>query len=129
MIPLLGIVLTGVLGVYFYRRESGLLLNPRPAARVGGAAGVVASAINALWLTVRIFVFHAQQEYIDLMTKLAQKVGINPTDPDFQASIHSLSSPSGLAFTFLIGMIFAVILASIGGALGSLFMRPGDPRK
>lgn len=129
MIPLLGIVLTGVLAVYFYRRESGLLLNPAPAARVGGAAGVVASAINALWLTIRIFVFHAQQEYIDLMMKFAQKIGLNPADPDFQATIHSLTSPSGLALTFLFGMIFAVVLASLGGALGSLFMRPSDPGK
>lgn len=129
MIPLLGIVLTGVLAVYFYRRESGFLLNAALSSRLGGAAGVVAFAINALLLTVRIFVFHAQQEYIDFLTKFAHTAGLNAADPDFQAGIHSMLSPSGLAFTFFFGMIIAVVLASVGGALGSLFMRSGEPRR
>jgi len=57
MIPFLGIVLTGSLAIFFYRRENGV---PPPAAlgsRLGGAAGVVAFAINALMITIRIFIF------------------------------------------------------------------------
>ena len=128
MIPLLGIVLTGALAVYFYRRESKFVLPVALGARLGGAAAVVAFAINALLITIRIFVFHAQQEYVDLLTRFAHTVGANAADPDFQAGIHSMFTPSGLAFTFFFGMILTVVLASIGGALASRFMRPRDPR-
>jgi hypothetical protein len=128
MIPLLGIVLTGTLAVYFYRRESRIVLPATLGSRLGGAAGVVAFAINALLITIRIFVFHAQQEYIDFLTRFAQTVGANATDPDFQAGIHSLLTPAGLAITFLFGMIIAALFASVGGALASLFLRPRNPR-
>jgi len=123
MIPLLGIVLTGALAVYFYRRESRLVLSAALGSRLGGAAGVVAFAINALLLTIRILVFHAQQEYIDFLTRFAHTVGANAADPDFQAGIHSLLTPSGLAITFLFGMIIVLVLASAGGALASLLLR------
>jgi hypothetical protein len=128
MIPLLGIVLTGALAVYFYRRESRFVLPAALGSRLGGAAGVVAFAINAVLLAIRIFVFHAQQEYLDFLTRFAHTIGANPADPDFQAGIHSLLTPSGLAITFFFGMIIALALASVGGALASLWLRPRHPR-
>jgi hypothetical protein len=128
IIPFLGIALTGALAVYFYRRENGFAPPAAIGARVGGAAGVVAFAINALMITIRIFVFHAQQEYTETILKVAQKFGFNVADPGVQASIHNLFTPSGLALTFFVGMIFTMALASIGGALASLFMRPRNPR-
>ena len=128
MIPFLGIVLTGALAVYFYRRENGFALPAALGSRLGGAAGVVAFAINALLIAIRIFVFHAQQEYTDTILKIAQRFGANAADPDFQASIHNLFTPSGLALTFFCGMIVTVVLASIGGALASLFLRPRNTR-
>ncbi len=128
MIPLLGVVLTGALAVYFYRRESRFVLPAALAARLGGAAGVAAFAINALLIAIRIFVFHAQQEYIDFLTRFARTIGTNAADPDFQAGIHNLLTPSGMAITFFFGMILVLVLASVGGALASLFMRPRNPR-
>ena len=128
MIPLLGIVLTGTLAVYLYRRENGFALPAALGSRLGGAAGVVAFAINALLITIRIFVFHAQQEYTDNILKIAQRFGANVADPDVQASIHNLFTPSGLAITFFFGMIFTVVLASAGGALASLLLRPRNTR-
>ncbi len=128
MIPLLGIVLTGALAIFFYRRESGFTLPPALASRLGGAAGIVAFAVNALLVTVQIFFFHAQQKYAEQIMNIAQKFGANVADPEVLANIHNLFTPAGLAFTFLFGMIFAVVLASVGGALASLFMRSGNPR-
>jgi hypothetical protein len=127
MIPFLGIVLTGALAIYFYRRENGFVLPPALGSRLGGAAGVVAFAINSLMISVRIFVFHAQQEYIDAILNIAQKFGANAADPDLQASIRNLFTPSGLAITFFFGMIVTVALASAGGALASLMLRPRNP--
>jgi hypothetical protein len=129
MIPILGIVLTGALGVFFYRRGSGVTLPAALAARVGGAAGVVAYTINSLMIAAQIFIFHRQQEYIDAILKMAQSFGANVSDPEIQASVHNLFTPAGLAVTFFFGMIFTVALASVGGALGSLFMRPSVKRR
>jgi hypothetical protein len=128
MIPFLGIVLTGALAVYFYRRENGLTLPTALGSRLGGAAGVVAFAINAVFITLRIFVFHAQQASTDDFMKIAQRIGLNVADPDVQAGIHNLFTPAGLAITLFFGMIITVVLASVGGALGSLFLRPSKPR-
>jgi hypothetical protein len=128
MIPLLGIVLTGALAVYFYRREAKLVLPAALASRLGGAAGIVAFAINSLLLTIRIFVFHAQQDYIDFLTRLANSSGFNAADPDFQAGLHSMLTPAGLAITFFFGMIFTLVLASVGGAIASWWLRPPGPR-
>jgi hypothetical protein len=128
MIPLLGMVLTGALAVFFYRRENRVSPATALGSRLGGAAGVVAFAINALMITIRIFVFHAQQEYIDAILKIAQRFGANVADPDIQASIHNLFTPSGLAITFFFVMIFTVVLASVGGALASLLNRPRSTR-
>jgi MFS family permease len=123
VIPFLGIVLTGYLGVYFYRRENGLVPVAALASRVGGAAGVVAFAINAVLMTVRIFVFHAQQEYIDFLTQIAQKMGADAADPNIQAAIHNLFTPAGLTVSLFFWMLITVALASIGGALASFFLR------
>src|ERR1700686_3839302 len=128
VIPFLGIVLTGYLAVFFYRRESGIVPVAALASRVGGAAGVAAFAINALLMTVRIFVFHAEQEYIDFLTQIAHKVGADASDPNLQAGIRNLFTPAGLAVSLFFWMIIAVILASIGGALASIFLRPGNTR-
>jgi hypothetical protein len=123
VIPFLGIVLTGYLGVYFYRRENGLVPVAALASRVGGAAGVVAFAINAVLMTVRIFVLHAQQEYIDFLTQIAQKMGADASDPNIQAAIHNLFTPTGLTVSLFFWMLISVALASIGGALASFFLR------
>src|ERR1700674_3368600 len=128
MIPLLGMVLTGALAVFFYRRENRVTPPAALGSRLGGAAGVVAFAINALMITIRVFVFHAQQEYIDAILKIAQKFGANAADPDMQASIHNLFTPAGLVITFFFVMIFTVVLASVGGALASLMNRPRNTR-
>ena len=126
-VPLLGILLAGALAVYFYRRENGFAPPAALGSRLGGAAGVVSFAIGALLITIQIFVFHAQQKYIDGLLKVAQKFGANAADPEIQASIHNLFTPSGLAVTFFFLMIFSVVLASLGGALASLFLRRRTP--
>lgn len=128
MIPILGIVLTGSLAVYFYRRENGLVLPAALGSRVGAAAGVVSFAINSLLIAIRIFVYHAQHEYIDAILKFSQAFGANVADADVQAGVRNLFTPSGLAITFFFGMIFTLVLASLGGAVASWFLKPRNNR-
>ena len=122
LIPVLGVVLTGAFAVFFYRRRSGVVLPAPLAARLGGAAGIVVFAVNALF-PILVIVFHAQQECINDLEEMARKYGINPDTPQFQASIHSLFTPSGLAAFF----IFSLVLSAVGGALASVFLRPRNP--
>ncbi|MGA7291755.1 MAG: hypothetical protein WBW85_04360 [Terriglobales bacterium] len=129
IIPLLGVVLTGALAVFFYRRANGFVPRAALGSRLGGAAGVIVFAINSAMLTVRIFVFHGQKEYIDFLTQIARSAGLNAADPDIQAVFHTLLTPLGLAISLFFGMIITVALACMGGALASLFLRPNNPRR
>jgi preprotein translocase subunit SecY len=122
IIPLLGTVLTGALAVFFYRRKTGSAVPAAIGARLGGAAGLVIFAINAFFV-IPVIVLHAQQECVDSIVLVAQKYGINTNTPQFQASIHDIFTPTGLAGFF----IFAVLMASIGGALASLILKPPRP--
>ena len=128
ILPFVAIVLTGALAVFFYRRENGFTLPAALGSRLGGAAGVVTFAISALMLTIRIFVFHGQQRYIDSLMQIARALGINAADPDFQAGIHNLFTPAGLAMTFFSWMLITLVLASVGGALASTFLRRRNTR-
>jgi hypothetical protein len=124
VIPFLGIVLTGALAVYLYRRAGGLFLTAKSGSRLGGAAGVVTFAISSVFMVVRIFVFHALQQYQDVMLKVANAFGLNSADPEVQEMIHRLSTPSGLAITLLFSLVIGVALAAIGGALASALLQP-----
>lgn len=126
IIPVLGIVLTGSLAVFFYRRAKAGVATARIGGRVGAAAGVVSFAINSLLIVIRIFFLHGQQQYIDAITKFAQAVGYDTADPVIQASLRNFVSPPGLALTFFFGMIFTVALAALGGALAALLSRPNS---
>ena len=128
LIPFLALALAGALAVFFYRRESGLALAPALASRLGGAAGLVAVAVQSFFFTIWIFVFHHQREYIDSVTRFVHSIGADASIPDIQASIRSLFTPAGLIVTLFLVMILALVLASVGGALASLFMRRGNPR-
>jgi len=122
IIPFLGIILTGALAVVFYRRQSGLVLPTALGMRLGGAAGVVVFAVNAVF-TVLIIVLRAQQQCIDALVTVAQRFGVNTTDASFQAGIHNLFTVSALATSFFTALVFA----AVGGALASLFLRPRNP--
>ncbi len=128
LIPFLALVLAGALAVFFYRRETGFVLPAALASRIGGAAGVVAVAIQSFFFTIWIFVFHRQQQYIDSVTRFVHSFGGDASIPDIQASIRSLFTPAGLVITLFFVMIVALVLASVGGALASLLMRRRNPQ-
>jgi ABC-type antimicrobial peptide transport system permease subunit len=117
-IPLVGILLTGWLAVYFYKRQKGAAPRTTRGAQLGGAAGVVVSAINAVF-TIAIIVSHAQQQCVDKFVEVAQKLGINTQTPEFQASMSGLFTPSGIVSSFVV----ALVLASIGGAMAAILLR------
>ena len=122
-IPIVGILLTGGLAVFFYRRKRGLSVPASLGARLGGAAGVVVFAIGALF-AVAIIALHAQQQCVDAMVATLQKFGADTADPRVQASLRDVFTPSGQLMSFLVTVVFA----SIGGAVASVFLGPRNPR-
>jgi hypothetical protein len=123
MLPLLGTVLTGSVAVYFYRRERGLPPAPGIGGRLGAAAGIISFGINSLVILVRVFVFHAQSEYVDAMIKIARTFGYDTSDPTVQSALQNLFTGPGLALTLFFGMVLTVALTAVGGALAVLIMR------
>jgi len=117
-------MLTGALAVYLYRRASGCSLMASSGSRLGGAAGAVSFLISSVFMTVRIFFFHALQEYQAVMLKVAHTLGLNSADPEVQDMIHRFSTPSGLAITLLFSLVIGVALAAIGGAVASALLHP-----
>jgi hypothetical protein len=123
ILPFVGLLVTGSLAVYFYRRDRGLVLPPRIASRLGGAAGLVAFAITFVAFVVLLFGVHGQQAYIDYLLKSVQSMGRNSADPEMQNAAHFAATPVGIALTFFFGAIVAMLLAGAGGALASMALR------
>lgn len=126
LLGVFGMVGSGVLAVYFYRRERGVVPGARIGSRLGGAAGVVSFAIDYLLTVVPVFVMHAQQAYIEKLLKFWQALGFNPSDPEIQKSVQVLFTPAGMVLTFVCGVIVAVALAAASGAVASLLSRPAS---
>jgi len=123
ILPFLGLLVTGSLAVYFYRRERGLILPPRMGSRLGGAAGLVTFTLTFLVFVVVLFGMHGQQAYIDYLLKSVQTIGRDPTDPDMQSAAHFAATPVGIGLTYLFGAAISMLLAAAGGALASVMFR------
>lgn len=120
MIPFLGSVLTGMLAVWFYRRAGGGSVSGSRGAKLGSAGAAVAFAISALYVVLQVFVFHAQVASEEAMTKLMEALGFNLSDPEVQASIHRLFTPSGLASSIVLTLIVSVLLGAFGGLVAAV---------
>lgn len=118
MIPLLGSVLTGMLAVWFHRRAGGQPTT-RPAARIGALAAALGHCISAGLVVIQVFVFNARQQSEEAIVKLLTALGANLSDPDLQASIHGLFTPSGMIRSFIFGSLFALVLGAFGGFIAS----------
>jgi hypothetical protein len=123
LVPFVGVVLTGSLAVYLYRRVHGFVPVTGIASRLGAAAGLVSFAIYFVIVVISERVLHGQQAYVDFILKGVQVWGSKPADADFLTVAHFMATPAGLAFTFLFGSILPAILAAAGGALAAVFLR------
>jgi hypothetical protein len=127
-VPVIGIVLTGALAVFFYHRKRRTTPSASFAARLGGAAGFVVFAIGAL-AAMAIIVLHAQQQFLDTMIDTFQKLGANTADPQIRATIRDMFAPAFTPAGQAIAFIVTVVPASVGGLVASFFLRPRDFRE
>ena len=117
VIPLLGIVLTGALAVFFYRLFGGEALLMALAARLGAAAWTVSFAIFCFFYVTSVVFARPQVE--EQMIKRVQALGGDMPLAQVQEAVRFVLSPVGLSLTLLLYFGIGVVLAAIGGAVAA----------
>lgn len=129
-----GLLAAGFLAVTFYRQHKpGVTLRSAEAAKLGALAGVLCSCILSFAFAGAAMVPGAkakmQDSFIESIQKVAAWLPANPSDT--QASIDQLKTPRGFATAVIelcIGtFVLSIVLASLGGVLGSAILRRRDP--
>ena len=117
VIPLLGIVLTGALAIFFYRFFGGESLLMALAARLGAAAWTVSFAIFCFFYVTSVVFARSQVE--EQMIKRVQALGGDMPLAQVQEAVRFVLSPVGLSLTLLVYFGIGVALAAIGGAVAA----------
>jgi hypothetical protein len=122
----IGNVLTGILAGLLYHRAAGQTLPTSTAARLGAAAGAIASAIYWLLATVTMIFSHSENQIRDMVIAAVSRRA-DASSPEFQSLVQMLRTPEGFATVLVAGVIFVVILsvffAVIGCVIGAVLFR------
>jgi hypothetical protein len=131
MVPLIAALGAGFLAVVFYRRQ-----NPQAAmraasgARLGAIAGMFCSGLTAVLLALRVLILQEAGEVRNALVEAIQQTAARYSDPQFQASLDFLRSPTGLVFMLVMFLIFGfvvwLILGTLGGAVGGAILGRRD---
>lgn len=117
-LPLLWLVLSGLIAVYFYHRRTGQHLSVAAGIRMGWLTGLFAFAISVVLLTLISVALNDP----DLANNWRQQMSAHGASA---ASVHqmldALHSPSGVLEILLVLFVFFTLLPMIGGALGAKF--------
>jgi hypothetical protein len=122
----IGNVLTGILAGLLYHRAAGQTLPTATAARLGAAAGAVASAIYWLLATATMIFSHSEDQIRDMVIAAVTRRA-DASSSDLQSILQMLHTPEGFATILVFGVIFVVILsvvfAAIGCVIGAVLFR------
>jgi ethanolamine transporter EutH len=124
IIPLVGVALAGPFAVFSYRRERVLFSGARLGLKLGAGAGAISFAIDYLLEIVRIFSTHSQQEFVDKAIKSWQALGVDVSNPDVQAGVHMMFTPTGIVIALIFVMILGALLAGLFGAVTAAMIGP-----
>jgi RNA polymerase subunit RPABC4/transcription elongation factor Spt4 len=123
----LGMVLTGILAALLYHRARGLNIRIGKAARLGAVAGAISFGATSFLIALGLVVLHSQQQFHDYMMKALEQGVTNRSDPDVQAFLQWLHTPQGFGMILAVFMVAAVLLsmllAALGGVIGSTLFR------
>jgi hypothetical protein len=130
--PLVALFSVGFLAVLFYcQRRPGLPLKTLPAAGLGALSGILCSVMTAFWIGLAAsfpdFRTKLREQLLDNAQKLAAS---HPADPQIQLLLAQMKTPEGLLMVIIAAsilfFILAVLLASLGGALGGTILGRTD---
>ncbi len=125
--PLIALVGAGFLAVALYRRNNpGIMVSARTGARLGALCGLSCSAITAVLGALRVTVLHEGGAIRKFLLDMIQQSAARFPDPQHQADLEILRSPTGLVammiFILIVGFVIFLILGTLGGALGGALL-------
>ncbi len=125
--PFVDMISVGFLAVVFYRqREPGTVLRLTIGARLGAVSGLLWFAITSILEVLGVLVLHKGPEIRNEVIARIGQAASQTTDPQALALFDKLKTPAGIEFLMLFGVIFAfiasILLASLGGVLGSAIL-------
>jgi hypothetical protein len=131
MAPLIAVVGAGFFAVAFYRRNSpGIMVRAGAGARLGALCGLFSSAMTAALGALRLVVLHEGEEIRKFLLDMIQQTAARYPDPQHQADLELLRSPTGLVvlmiFLLIAGLVMFLILGALGGALGGAILSRRD---
>ena len=115
----LGLLATGFLSVYFYRRRNPLAqLTLKLGARLGALSGVLGFVITVIASATAAAVLHSEGQLHALLLKAVQQYASRSSDPQ------------GFILMLIIGSIMMLLLflalSSMGGIIGAALLRKKD---
>jgi hypothetical protein len=117
----------GLLSVVFYRRHNpGIAVKAAVGARLGALSGLLSFGMSAILGTVVVVFLHQGPEIRNQLFEKIDQAASQTSDPRTVALLEQLKTPSDLAVIVLSSFFLAIVLASIGGALGGAFCSRGD---
>ena len=129
--PFVAMLGAGMLAVIFSRRRSPeIVIKAGTGARLGAISGLFCFGMSATLEAIVVAVFHKGPELRNAMLQVIQQAATKTNDPQVTAALDYFKSPQGLAVMLLLALVSAffasIILGSIGGALGGVFLSRRD---
>lgn len=129
---LVAMIGAGSLAVVFYRQKMhGLALKPGTGARLGAFAGLFFS----LWLGIVGTlggIVEGQKIHQEIIDNAQKWVAARPADPQLQAALDQLKTPSGFALAMVLAcallFVISVMLSSLGGLLLASILGKAEKR-
>ncbi|HSY93873.1 MAG TPA: hypothetical protein VK812_21115 [Candidatus Binatus sp.] len=131
IVPLIALVGAGFFAVALYRRNSpGISVRAGAGARLGALSGLLCSAMTAVLGALRVTVLHEGEEIRKFLLDLIQQTALHYPDPQHQADLELLRSPTGMValmiFILIAGFVLFLTFGTLGGALGGTVLGRRD---
>jgi hypothetical protein len=124
----LGMLIGGVLSVFFYRRRIPTAsITPGIGARLGMVSGAMGGGIFAVLISVFTIVLRRWDQIRERLMDLVAQAAARNSDPQAQQAMEFLKTQPGIVLIMTMALVFTlvgcVIFSALGGALGAVLLR------
>jgi hypothetical protein len=131
--PFVAMLSVGFLAVVFNRQQRpGSVFNPAAGAKLGALSGLLWFVMSAILESFVIALLHRAAEIRHELISRIEQAASQTSDPQTLAVFDKLKSPGGLEFLMIFGILFgllaAIVLSGVGGALGAIIFGRRDPK-
>ena len=127
----LGMLAAGFLAVLLYRRRApSANLRAGMGAKLGAVSGAIGFALFGILTAIETAVLHNGGELRAQMLKAIEQAAARNSEPQAQQMLQYMKSPEGLALMMVLGLAFMfvifLIFSSLGGAVGAAILHRKD---